>query len=114
MTRSPQRTFTIAATALLLICAALYGLFEARRFLTGPVLTIESPLPGSHISSVLTVRGTAQNISFITLNGRQIYVDDAGKFEETLTPAKGYTVLTVEVRDRFGRTDQEALPVVIE
>ena len=113
-TRSPQRTFAVAATVCLLLAALLYGLFEARRFLTGPVLTIDTPLPGSRVASVVTVRGVAQNISFITLNGRQIYVDDAGVFKETLTPAKGYTVLTVEVRDRFGRTDRKELPVVIE
>jgi hypothetical protein len=109
-----RRTVAVAAILLLLGLSLIYGLFEARRFLQGPVLSIQSPLPGARISSVVYLSGRAQNISFITLNGRQIYVDDEGYFKETLTPSQGYTVLTVEVRDRFGRTDRKSLPVVIE
>ncbi len=108
-----RRTLAISLILLLLALALVYGLFEARRFLEGPVLSIDSPAPGAALSSIAHVRGMARNISFITLNGRQIYVDDEGVFDETLTPAKGYTVLTVEVRDRFGRTDRAALPVII-
>lgn len=109
-----RRNIAVASILLLLCLSAAYGLFEARRFLEGPVLSIESPLPGSRLSSVVHLSGVAKNISFITLNGRQIYVDDEGVFNETLTPSKGYTVLTVEVRDRFGRTERKSLPVVIE
>ncbi|HEY4511145.1 MAG TPA: hypothetical protein VJG29_02115 [Candidatus Paceibacterota bacterium] len=114
MTRSSQKTFAIAATLSLLVVALLYGLFEARRLIAGPVLTIESPAPGSRIVSTLILRGIAKNISYITLNDRKIFVDERGVFEETLTPAKGYTVVAVEVRDRFGRVNRKELPVVIE
>jgi hypothetical protein len=90
--------------ALAVVLVLGYGLFEARRLLQGPEITISSPAPGSATSSTLvTIEGTAQNISFLTINDAPAYTDASGKFVETLSPPAGYTVFTVAAVDRFGR-----------
>ena len=81
-----------------------YGLFEARKLLEGPEITIESPADGSATSTTaVTVVGTAQNISFLTINDAPSYTDEAGKFVYRFSPPAGYTVVTVAAVDRFGR-----------
>lgn len=81
-----------------------YGLFEARRLIEGPTISIDSPAPGSATSSVaVTVTGKAQNISFLTINDAPAYTDESGKFVYRFTPPAGYTVVTIAATDRFGR-----------
>lgn len=81
-----------------------YGLFEARRLLEGPDITILAPAADSATStSAVTIVGTAQNISFLTINDAPSYTDEAGKFVYRFSPPAGYTVVTVAATDRFGR-----------
>lgn len=81
-----------------------YGLFEARRLIEGPEITIEAPTSGSATSSVVvTLVGNAQNISFLTINDAPAYTDEHGKFVYRYTPPAGYTAAVVAATDRFGR-----------
>jgi len=98
----------------LIVCIVLvvlsYGLFEARKLLQGPEITIESPADGSATSSAaVTVMGTAQNISFLTINDAPSYTDEAGKFVYRFSPPAGYTVVTVAAVDRFGRRTSKSI-----
>ncbi|MDB5225576.1 MAG: hypothetical protein JWL87_528 [Candidatus Adlerbacteria bacterium] len=83
---------------------AAYGLFEARRLITGPEVFIDSPASGSATStSLITVTGRTRNISFLTINDKPYYTDEEGRFVYRYSPPVGYTVITVAATDRFGR-----------
>ena len=87
-----------------------YGLFEARKLLEGPDITIVSPRDGSATSTTaVTVVGTAQNISFLTINDAPSYTDEAGKFVYRFSPPAGYTVVTVAATDWFGRRASKSI-----
>lgn len=89
-----------------------YGMFEARRLIAGPIITIETPAPWSATSSsALLVSGSARNIAFLTINGRPAFTNEEGRFTERISPPPGYTVLTVVGRDRFGRERSESVAV---
>jgi hypothetical protein len=100
--------------ALAVVAVLSYGLFEARKLLEGPEITITSPRNGSATSSPLvTIEGTAQNISFLTINDAPAYTDSSGKFVETLSPPAGYTVFTVAAVDRFGRRARKSVAFTV-
>lgn len=81
-----------------------YGLFEARRLLGGPDITIDTPLQGSATaSSTVLVSGTAHNISFLTINDAPVFTDENGHFAERLSPPPGYAIFSIAAIDRFGR-----------
>lgn len=81
-----------------------YGIFEARRIIAGPELIIDSPLDGSATSTTLvTVVGRVQNISFLTINDKPAFADEQGRFVYRYSPPMGYTALTARAVDRFGR-----------
>ncbi len=94
-----------------IVCVVLlYGLFEARKLLEGPDITIESPADGSATSTTaVTVVGTAQNIAFLTINDAPSYTDEAGTFVYRFSPPAGYTVVTVAAVDRFGRRASKSI-----
>jgi hypothetical protein len=103
-----QRFFIALAVVLVLG----YGLFEARRLLEGPEITIESPQSGSATSSsLITIEGMAQNIAFLTINDAPSYTDENGKFVYRFTPPAGYTVVTVAAVDRFGRRASKTVTI---
>jgi len=81
-----------------------YAVFQARFLLTGPTVTFVDPPGTIQTQRQITLKGTAQNIVYISLNGRQIYTDKTGYFKEDLILENGYTIATVSVRDRYGRT----------
>jgi hypothetical protein len=79
-------------------------MFQARFILTGPVLTFTNLPEAVQTQRVVKLEGLAENIVFITLNGRQIYTDKDGYFKEALVLENGYTVATVQASDRYGRS----------
>jgi hypothetical protein len=90
---------------ILLVVIAGYSLFQAKNLIIGPVMTIEEPLDGATLPfSLYTVRGSAQNISQISLNDKPIFVNDRGIFQEKLIAPPGYSIIKMTVKDRFGRS----------
>lgn len=83
-----------------------YTLFQARFILSGPLLTFSTEAQTIQTDRVVTLKGSARNIVKIALNGRQIYTDKSGHFEEMLVLENGYTVATLEAQDRYGRVRQ--------
>ncbi len=101
---------------ILILCVVLvgYGLFEARRIIEGPTIVITSPLNGSATSTeALVITGTAHNISFLTINDKPAYTDEAGNFALTVSPPHGYTVVTVAATDRFGRRNRKSVFITV-
>ncbi len=91
-----------------------YGFFEARRLIIGPVITIDSPIDGTATSSgAVLVSGTAENIAFLTINGRTAFTDEEGHFTERVSGPPGYTVFTVQGKDRFGRESSKEVHISI-
>lgn len=94
--------------------ALAYGFFEARRLIEGPTLTLTSPTDGSAVAGPLIhIAGSAQNISYLSIDGAQAFADKEGHFEKLLSPAPGYTVVTVSGRDRFGRVQTKTAHITI-
>jgi hypothetical protein len=99
-----KRLLVIAA----LVLIAGYALFEARRIISGPELVIDSPIDGSATStSLVTISGRVENISFLTINGHAAAANEEGRFVYRYSPPVGYTVATVLATDRFGRQTQK-------
>jgi hypothetical protein len=81
-----------------------YAIFQARFLLTGPVLTFEDNPDSIQSQRVITLQGKAENIVYISLNGRQIYTDKDGYFQELIVLENGYTMATLQAHDRYGRS----------
>lgn len=90
-----------------------YSYLKVKTYIVGPVISVEYPHNGQTLrKSFLQIEGRAQNVSFIYLNGRQIFVDSSGFFSERLLLYEGYNIITVEAKDRFGRVKTEKLELV--
>lgn len=61
---------------------------------------------------VIVLSGVAENVTSLTLNGRPIVTDREGNFSEGIVLENGYSVVSLDARDRFGREVHWEAPVV--
>jgi len=90
----------------------IYILYQARFLTEGPVITLQNEPPVTTSSSTVLITGRAQNIVSLYINGRTIYTTDEGVFSETLTLPLGYTILTIEGVDRYGKRERVERSIV--
>lgn len=103
--KNPREYIPATVIFLILTSALIYAYAQGQTYLEGPTLEIKNPLAGSNLTSPLVnVLASVKNASFISLNGRQIYSTEAGEIREQILLPLGYTILTLKVRDRFGRS----------
>ena len=90
----------------ILLALAVYVAYQARFLLLGPQITVDPPPAAPVLERTVTISGTAHNIARITLNGRQIFTNPDGVFDEVIVLGDGYNVVTIAAVDRYGRTNE--------
>lgn len=111
---SGKNFIKIGLIALACIGIAGYTYYQARNIVYGPQITLVRPINGSTVSEPLvTISGNAKNISFISLNDRQIFVDKYGTFSEELLLSSGYNIWELEAKDKFGRVVSKKIELVL-
>lgn len=61
--------------------------------------------------SISKISGNAKNATYLTLNGREITLDKQGVFSEDLALPDGYSVVTIEAKDPFGKSAKKTMEV---
>lgn len=80
-----------------------YVLFQARFLIGGPRITLTNQPTVVQTERLVTLTGSAFNITHLWLNDRAIFTDEQGYFSEDIILPSGYTIVTLRARDRYGR-----------
>lgn len=95
------------------VALVFYSLFTFWDYLEGPQIEIVFPDNGySTTSSSIHIRGEVEHIDFLTLNDRQIFVDEKGMFEEVLLLNMGGSIIEIHGKDRYKREIKRVLQIV--
>ena len=106
------RLTLIIAVSVILV---LYGIFQARNLALGPMISVTAPVNGTvSSSSIMTISGTARNISLMTLDGGQIFTNENGNFSNDIVLSHGYNVVTLYARDKFGKETTKTLQITYQ
>lgn len=111
----PYRTNRLVAILIAIFFLAIlgYAYFEARSILFGPSITIRAPeSPLSVSAPLLHIRGSAEHIILLRMNGTPVSVTGAGDFDEALLLAPGYNKIVLSASDKLGRTTEKVLEVI--
>lgn len=107
------RILKIALACTVFILFIGYGVFEARKVIEGPEITVISPSTGGTVTDKLvTLKGTTKNVKTLTMNGRILYIDEQGNWSERLMLPPGYNIIELEGVDRFGNKTRQKIDVV--
>lgn len=93
------------------VLAAGYAAYEAQGLLYGPRIHLEHEAFASNTSFV-AIKGRAERISELRINGKAVSVRENGEFEEPFLLAPGSNRIILEARDARGRTAIETLDIV--
>jgi len=90
-----------------------YSIFQAQKIISGPKITVVSPINGAtYTTALIEVKGVAKNVSTLMLNDRPLYTDKAGNFSDTLLLNPGYTILKLEAKDKFGSETKKVIEII--
>ena len=108
-----KKLIKIISIFLIIFIIIGYGIFASHNFILGPKITVFEPINGSTIatSSVL-IRGIAERVRDLSLNGRPVPIDIEGNFNETILLAPGYNSSLLFAQDKFNRTIEYKIELV--
>jgi len=102
-----------AAVFVLAALIVAYAIWRSLDYARGPVIEIFSPTNGiSTTSNTVTIRGRADRVNTISLNGRVISIDEQGNFSETVLVFPGENLISLTAHDQFGRQTETIVNIV--
>lgn len=93
--------------ALLAICL-IFGFFwnQVSYLLYPPFIELEKPASNFTITDyAIEVVGQTEPSASLTINGKEVLVNKEGYFNSKITLESGLNMLTIEAKDKFGRTN---------
>jgi len=96
----------------LFVIIVVFG-YEKMSFIFNGI-KIEATLEQKDDSSLAVVSGNASKAVYITLNGREIFIDKEGNFSESIVILPGFSIVTLNARDKFGKTAEKKFQVVVK
>lgn len=111
---TPQRLALGIGGLFLILFLSFFGM-RFSRFLGTPEMVVVEPADEAAFEEpIIKVKGNTEKESRLTVNGREITIDEAGNFEENLELAAGLHVLEFVSENRFGKTSKEVRRVIIK
>ncbi len=115
MRSKPLFFIKIFAVVFVVVLLGVYFFIQARPFLVGPKISLSTPQRGEVFNnSYIKIEGIALGAESFSLNGRNVLLDSSGRFSEGLILAKGYNIIELSAKDRFGKTTSKKLEVVLK
>ena len=110
-----RRKLAIILALIFLLSFIIYAGFEANKIIYGPQIDIASPKDGTTFegNGNFIVSGTTKNVSFLSLNGRQIFTDANNNFNENLVLLPGYNIITLSAKGRYGKEISKKLQLYL-
>ncbi len=104
-----------------------YSVFALEGFIRGPRIEIVTPesvrmggkseslryFSNATTEAVVLVSGRVINANMLFINGAEIPQNLEGRFSESLLLAPGYNIMSVEAKDRYGRTVKKTIEITL-
>lgn len=104
------RLTIIVAVVLLLLG---YAIFNTRLLISGPKIILEDLYNGMTVENdLIEIRGVAEGISYLSLNGRQIYVDQNHNFKEKVLLTDKINYIEIFAKDKFEKTQTKKITIL--
>ena len=115
MNTNAKKILQIASLSIFFLIIIIYAFFRSHDLLYGIKIQNVNITDGAKVTeSVLKITGNAKNAINITLNGREISVNENGDFNETIALLSGYNVINIKAKDKFGYIDEKNYKLMYE
>lgn len=100
----------VASCVMLFVAIGSFAFVKMKFLMKGVqiVAKIENP----DTSTLTQIKGNAKNATYLSLNGREIFIDKDGNFSETIALIPGLSVVTLNAEDKFGKYAEKKFEVM--
>src|SRR3989338_5732445 len=102
---------TYIALGIFFLIVLGYTYYEARGLLFGPSISVSSKVTEVH-EPFIVIKGQADRIASLSMNGKNIPVTENGAFEEPYLLSPGYNRIVLDASDKYGRTRRQEIEIV--
>lgn len=115
MVEDSKKLLKLSILLVFFLAIALYAFLGAKALIFGVKIKNVDLADGARVTeSVQKVTGNAKNAVNLTLNGREISIDEDGNFDETIALLPGYNVISIRAVDKFGNIDEKNYQITYE
>lgn len=108
MNTNVKKIVKIGGVSLFFFLIILYAFFRSKDLIFGvKIQNVNIVNYATVTANTLDVTGVARNAIFLSLDGREISVDQLGNFNETIALSPGYNIINIKARDKFGNIDEK-------
>ena len=113
MNQNTKTIVKVTGLSIFFLLIIVYAIFNSRAIIFGvKIKNIEidgvAIQNGATITSnTIEITGVARNAVDLTLDGRDISVDQKGDFDETIALLPGYNIINLRAQDKFGNVDEK-------
>ncbi len=108
MRADAKKIVQIGSIFIFFILIIAYAIFGSQNLIVGVKIINVNIVDGTKVSdSIQKITGNAKNAMNLTLNGREISIDEDGNFNETIALLSGYNIITIRAQDKFGYVDEK-------
>jgi hypothetical protein len=113
MRQDAKKIIKIVSLSVLFLFIVLYAFFRSKDLLLGVRIKNVNIVDGAKVTNnIMNITGVAKNATDLTLDGREISVDQQGNFNETIALLPGYNVIELKAQDKFGHVDEKNYKVI--
>jgi len=103
-----KKILKISALFLLFLFIVLFAFSRSKDLVFGmKIKNVNIENGATVVESELEVAGNAKNAVSVYLNDREISIDQAGNFKETIALIPGYNLVHLSASDKFGKKDEK-------
>jgi hypothetical protein len=108
MQHNAKKILKISSFVFLFLFILIYIFFRSKDLIFGVQIKNVNLTNGAKVTeSVQKITGNAKNATNLTLNDREISIDQQGNFDETISLLPGYNVINIKAKDKFGNSDEK-------
>lgn len=108
MNQDAKKILKIIGFSVFSFLIIIFAFFRSKDLIFGVKIKNVNIIDGAKVTNgILEVKGNAKNATNLTLNGREISIDQQGNFDETIVLLIGYNIIDIKAEDKFGDTDEK-------
>ncbi|MFA5932202.1 MAG: hypothetical protein WC793_02385 [Candidatus Paceibacterota bacterium] len=108
MNNDAKKIVKIVGLSVFFLLIAIFAFFGSKDLIFGVKIRNVNLVDGSTVTdNIVKLTGNAKNAIELTLDGREISVDQGGNFNETIALLPGYNIINIKAKDKFGYVDEK-------
>ena len=115
MKNNVKKIVKIVGLSVFFLLIIIYAFFVSKDLILGVKIKKVNLMDGATVTeNVIKVTGNARNAIDLTLDGREISVNEQGDFEEIIALLPGYNIINIKAQDKFGYKDEKNYKLIYQ